>query len=328
MPDFTKKPWANLLKVGPEQRGEEVGSLQINGNTDAPGRYASGFIEERSMAIRDLMASNVRRLMRVCLSGLMLMGGCGRTEPTRADELTPHKILSGGVERTYCVHQGKPSPKPLPLVVVLHGGGGNGKLLKDTYGFKPFVENGEMIAVYPDAIKGAWMPDDVAFIDAVIDEVFQRETVARERLFVTGASRGGLMTFVMAAKSKHPIRAAGTVIASQLSGLAREFPISRPIDFAMIAGTADPLMPYYGGWGAMSKPKTTGDPDGRVLPVEETIQLLLQANGIVGEPAVSSLGNADPNDGCTNEVRRWTNPETGARPAGESRGRRSRCAWR
>jgi polyhydroxybutyrate depolymerase len=227
--------------------------------------------------------------------------------------LTTHKLRFGGADRTYHVHTGKAATTGLPVVLVLHGGGGNGKLLKDTYGFKPFIERGEFVAVYPDAVKGEWMPDDVAFVDAVIDEVFAREKVDRDRLFVTGASRGGLLTLVMAAKSKHTIRAAGTVITTQLQGLADEFPIERPIDFAMIAGTADPLMPYAGGWGSFGKPKNTGDPKARSMSVEDTIGLLLKANDISGKPKVTSLGNKDPSDGCTNEVRTWTHPKTNRR---------------
>lgn len=233
--------------------------------------------------------------------------------PLQGEEFSTHTMQINGVERTYCVHRAKVPKANLPLVVVLHGGGGNGKLLKDTYGFRPFVATGECIAVYPDAIKGSWMPDDVAFLDAVVGEVFARESVSRERLFITGVSRGGLMTFVMAAKSKHTIRAAGTVIASQLGSLAKEYPISRPVDFAMIAGTADPLMPYRGGWGAMGKPGATGEADARILSVEDAIGLLLKVNEITSEPAVSSLGNTVPEDGCTNEVRCWTNPKTGRR---------------
>jgi polyhydroxybutyrate depolymerase len=195
-------------------------------------------------------------------------------------------------------------------MVVLHGGGGSGRLLKDTYGFKPFIDAGEFIAIYPDAGAAGWLPDHVAFLDAAIDDVMKREKIDRDHVFMTGASRGGLMTFVATQKSKHRFAAAGTVISSQLKGLLDEFPLSVPIDFAMIAGTEDPLMPYNGGWGAMGKPKTTGDPGARVVPVEEMIAGLVKLNGITNGPVVASLGNADANDGCTNEVRCYANPTT------------------
>lgn len=234
----------------------------------------------------------------------------------RGDEsLSEHKIRIGGVERTYFVHKTSLLSRPVPLVVVLHGGGGNGKGLRDTYGFKPFVASGEFIAVYPNAGKGGWLPEHVEFLDAVIDEVRGQERVDKERLFVTGASRGGLMTFIMVAESKHRFRAAGTVIASPIAGLTRDHPINQPVSFCMIAGTEDPLMPYSGGWGAMGKPKQTGDPDGRVLPVEDAIKLLLQANQISSKPRKSNLGNKDPEDGCTNELYQWSNAETGHKVA-------------
>lgn len=118
------------------------------------------------------------------------------------------------------------------------------------------------------------------------------------------------MTFVMTQKSKHQFAAAGTVIASYLQGLADEAPLKKPIDFAMIAGTEDPLMPYAGGWGAMRKPKTSGDPGARVLPVEEVIASLARSNGITRPAVVSSFPNLNPKDGCTNEVRLFINPDT------------------
>lgn len=121
------------------------------------------------------------------------------------------------------------------------------------------------------------------------------------------------MTFIMASKSKHRIRAAGTVIASMIQLIAKDYRLARPVDFAMINGTEDPLMPYQGGWGGMRQPKKSGEPDGRVIPVEDVIEVLVEANGIRGKPEVSSLGNRDPDDGCTNEVRTWTDPHSGRR---------------
>jgi polyhydroxybutyrate depolymerase len=246
-------------------------------------------------------------------SAVLVLVLCGCALTLRADELTTHKLRSGNADRTYHVHTGKAATKGLPVILTLHGGGGHGKILKETYGFKPFIENGEMIAVYPDAGQGGWMPEDVGFCDEVLDAVLKREQVDPERIFVTGASRGGIMTFVMAAKSKHKFRAAGTVIASMLPLVQRDFKLARPLDFAMINGTADPLMPYDGGWGAMGKPKKTGDAEAKVVPVEDVVRLLIEANGIAGEPKVSSLGDKDEKDGCTNEVRTWTDGKSGVR---------------
>lgn len=232
------------------------------------------------------------------------------TAVANADQFVTHTIDVTGSRKTYHVHKPNSVTKPLPLVVVLHGGGGNGRVLKDTYGFRPFINDGEFIAIYPDSGPGGWLPEHVAFLDAAIDDVLKRERIDSQRLFITGASRGGLMTFVATQKSKHKFAAAGTVISSNLQGLLDEYPLTAPIDFAMIAGTKDPLMPYNGGWGAMGKPKTTGEPGPRVVPVEEMIAGLVKLNGISDAPVVSSLGNTAADDGCTNEVRCFVNPTT------------------
>ncbi len=42
-------------------------------------------------------------------------------------------------------------------------------------------------------------------------------------------------------------------------------------------------------------------------------ELLVEANSIAAQPVVSSLGNADPTDGCSNEVQLWTDPIGGQR---------------
>lgn len=227
-----------------------------------------------------------------------------------ADQFTEHSLQVGGDARTYYLHKPNSVANSLPLVVVLHGGGGNGKGLRNTYGFKPMIERGEMIVVYPNASQGGWMPEDVRYLDKVIDEVLKTEKVNPKQLFITGASRGGVMTFIMVSKSNHLFAGAGTVIASSIEGINKQFPISQPINFAMIAGTDDPLMPYAGGWGAMRKPKASGEADAKVLPVEEMIATLVEANDLQGKPASSSLGNSDPNDGCTNEVLRWIDKRT------------------
>lgn len=221
-----------------------------------------------------------------------------------ADEFREGQLTIDGARRSYFVH-GAIGPTPKPLLLVLHGGGGNGRSLRDSYGFKPVIERGEAIALYPNAGAGGWVPDDVAFLDALVDRYIDRGAVDPSAMFVTGASRGGLLTFVMAAESRHRFTAAATVITTQLAGLAQAHPIERPIDFLMIAGTDDPLMPYDGGWGKIGGAQASGPVDARLLSVADTLALLHRANGISGQPRRSTLGDANPNDGCSNQVERW-----------------------
>ncbi len=239
-----------------------------------------------------------------------------------AEQFTRRTIQVEGLERTYYRHKSnQPQSSPLPVVVTLHGGGGTAEGLRRSYGFLPMVDAGEMIAVYPDAIRGAWnvggLPllggrpaptqDDVAFLDAVIDEVLITENVDPSRIFVTGASRGGLMTTHFIARTQHDIRGAGTVISSVVQSTAENFQLPHPVDFAIMAGTEDPLMPYNGS--------EQGPQQWRTLPIEDFAELMVQANGIAAQPQETSLGNANRWDNCTNELRFWEDPDSGARVA-------------
>lgn len=243
-----------------------------------------------------------------------------------ADQLERKTMRFGGVTREYFVHKPDtvPAGKTLPVVLALHGGGGNGKGMRDSYGFKRNVEAGHLIAVYPTAIKASWavggLPtanpnvrpdhDDVGFLDAVMDEVIGAEAIDRSRMFVTGASRGGFMTQYYLPRTKHPYRAAGTVITSMSRHIADSFELSVPIDFAMIIGDKDNFMPWEG------KEWIKGEPRFDLLPVEEAIQVVVRANGLDGTPTtVSSLGNRNKRDGCTNELRVWSTPEEDVRVA-------------
>ncbi len=221
--------------------------------------------------------------------------------------------------RTYHIHKPATITDNLPLVVVLHGGGGYGAGVRDTYGFKPIIQRGEVIAVYPDGVETTWVAgdlpvgngapppavDDVTFLDTVIQQVLQSEPVDPTRIFVTGASRGGLMTLYYLPRTSMSIRAAGSVISGMTQNIATDFQLPQPVDFAFINGTLDPLMPYNGS--------NKGDPRYRLLPIEQAAQLIREANDITGLPLTSTLGNPVRRDRCRNTVRLWSNEQTGAR---------------
>lgn len=209
----------------------------------------------------------------------------------------------------------------LPLVVVLHGGGGNAKATVGSYGFSPIVRRGEAIVLYPDALQGSWavggvptgngrLPgpehDDVGFVDAAIDAALETLPVDPDRLFVTGASRGGHMTQYMVGQSRHRFRAAGVVIATGTRSVVEGFVPDYPIDFGMIIGTEDPFMPYAG--------TPHPDPRAELMGVDAIMAAYRSGMGMADTPSEeTSLGNAAPRDGCTNTLTTWENAATGAR---------------
>jgi polyhydroxybutyrate depolymerase len=99
--------------------------------------------------------------------------------------------------------------------------------------------------------------DDVSFVKALLADVRKRTPFDPTRLFVTGHSNGGGMTFLLAEKLADRIAAVATV-----SGLlAAESPRpARPVPTLYILGTEDPLTPPAGGESRLPWGKRTTKP--------------------------------------------------------------------
>lgn len=227
-------------------------------------------------------------------------------------------LLFGGRERTYRIYVPPQADRtrPLPLVLVLHGGGGTGAgmeaLTRD--GFNRLADRDGFIAVYPDGVERHWndgrgVPsyrahresvDDVGFVSALIDHVARAHLLDRSRVFATGISNGGLLSFRLARELTEKIAAIAPVAISMSEQIAAMRPPAGPISIMMIPGTRDPLVPWDGGDIGFPGGVTVG----RVLPVMDTIRYWAGHNGCPSPPAIAMEPDRDPQDGT--RVRRET----------------------
>lgn len=256
----------------------------------------------------------MRRLMLAGFVGLVLV----RLSLAQPDAKLPSPpepgrftltIKSGGFDRVAHIHipKGyKPGLKP-PLVLVLHGAGGNGSgtLDKDRWAAKADKEG--FIAVAPDGLpalprlaadfrtnprlwnSGQLKPkspraaiDDVAFIGQLLDELKEKVPYDEKRVFCTGHSNGGGMTFRLGAELSERFVALGTVAGM----MAMENPKPKKLlPTLYILGTKDPLMPIDGGevklpWGTRKNP-----------PVAEPLAAWAKALGCETDPKTVSEKN-------------------------------------
>ena len=122
-----------------------------------------------------------------------------------------HTLTVDGVERTYYVYAPRTvdSAQPVPLLIVLHGGGGNGRQIMRFTGFNQVARDNGFIAVYPEGIDHHWNDgrvfrkaptdtDDVAFISALIDQMAADYSIDSTRIYATGISNGGFMSYRLA----------------------------------------------------------------------------------------------------------------------------------
>lgn len=123
-------------------------------------------------------------------------------------ETATHKITHDGKERTYLLTVPNTSDgKPLSLVVALHFYPGSGEALQQLTGFSALAEREGFLVVYPDGLNGGFnalmccgAEDDVGFIRAVIGKLSGEHKIDPDRIYATGISNGGDLTYRLAAE--------------------------------------------------------------------------------------------------------------------------------
>jgi polyhydroxybutyrate depolymerase len=228
-----------------------------------------------------------------------------------AGELTSQTLRSSGIDRDFLLYQPANMPAgAVPLVVVLHGGSQDAAVTASdrlpTFAWRTIADREKLILVFPNGISGQWndcrsdttgrsTANDTAFISELIDRVSTQKAIDLSRVYVTGASNGGMMAFRIGFDLSERIAGVGANIANLPVDPLRECPLApaKAMTIVMMNGTADPLMPYWGGAVAMS---TTS---GTVRGTAESRDFWVSTNGCETVPVVDNLLNIDPADGST-----------------------------
>jgi len=173
-------------------------------------------------------------------------------------------LESGGLKRSYRIYLPAHLAQPAPVVLMLHGGGGSGSAqeLLSKGGFNRIADREGIVVLYPDGVGRNWNDgrsgvnspafkenvDDVGFLTALVDRMADRYAIDRQRVFVTGMSNGGFMSFRLACDSAGTFRAAAPVVAGLSVDLGPRWRPNRPVSIAIMNGTEDPLVPWNGGY--------------------------------------------------------------------------------
>lgn len=206
----------------------------------------------------------------------ILLSACGRATPRAA--LKPgddeQSLIHAGRTRTYTVHlpPNIATASSLPLVIVLHGGGGNANNAARMSGFSALADQENFIVVYPDGtgrlgdVLLTWNSgnccgyaldqkiDDVGFIRALIEKVQREYPIDARRIYATGMSNGGMMSYRLACELADKLAA----IAPVAGALNVDCKPTQPISVIAFHGIDDQHVLFEGG-----APKVKADPHPR-----------------------------------------------------------------
>ena len=170
------------------------------------------------------------------------------------------------LERFYFIYKPKSLSQNnnVPLLFALHGYGSSAVFHKSYTQYEDIAEENQFIVVYPQGYmletiltnssshwnSGAWTigsdVDDVDFIDTVIGFVEEKENIDPDRIYSSGMSNGGFMSYHLACNLSRKIAAIASVTGSMSRETLTDCLPSHPMSILQIHGLQDFTVPYGG----------------------------------------------------------------------------------
>ena len=170
-------------------------------------------------------------------------------------------ITHDNLQRDYIIHI--PSSynvnTPMPLVFCFHGYTSNASTIMSYSNFNYIADTAGFIVVYPQGTLlqgsthwnvGGWTTastvDDVGFSISLLDSISNEYNIDPERVYSTGMSNGGYMSFLLACQASDKIAAIASVTGSMTPQTYNACNPQHPTPILQIHGTNDQTVPYLG----------------------------------------------------------------------------------
>jgi polyhydroxybutyrate depolymerase len=166
------------------------------------------------------------------------------------------QLTIGGAPRSAIVHipRSARAGRALPLVLAFHGAGGTGHAMARYSTLETLSDAQGFVSVFPSAARPhrRWVlaeedaggPEDLEFVERLLDRSEALACVDRTRVYATGVSNGGGMAARLGCELSSRLAAIAPV-AGGYSTLDACHP-SRPVSVLEIHGTRDNVVPYAG----------------------------------------------------------------------------------
>lgn len=198
---------------------------------------------------------------------------------------------------------------PVPLVLNLHGYGSSNTQQMFYGDFKPIADTANFLILAPQGLNDVnstshWNAewgtgiDDVAFLSDLIDSISNNYNINTNRVYSTGMSNGGFMSFTLAGELSSKIAAVASVTGTMSVIQIPANTVSHPMPIMQIHGTADPTVNYNG--------------DQYFLSVDSVINYWVNHNNCSTTPVITAVPDINTNDGCTAEKFEYLGGDNGA----------------
>lgn len=197
----------------------------------------------------------------------------------------------------------------VPLVLNLHGYGSSNTQQMFYGDFKPIADTANFLILAPQGLNDVnstshWNAewgtgiDDVAFLSDLIDSISNNYNINTNRVYSTGMSNGGFMSFTLAGELSSKIAAVASVTGTMSVIQIPANTVSHPMPIMQIHGTADPTVNYNG--------------DQYFLSVDSVINYWVNHNNCSTTPVITAVPDINTNDGCTAEKFEYLGGDNGA----------------
>ena len=213
-------------------------------------------------------------------------------------------ILHDNINRSYILYvpASYNSNNPVPLVFCFHGYTSNSNANFAYTNFKSIADTAGFIVVHPQGTLdntgsahwnvGGWTLgssiDDVGFTLALLDTISSNYNINADRVYSTGMSNGGYMSFLLACQLSDRFAAVASVTGAMTPQTYNSCSPVHPTPVLQIHGTADATVPY------------NGDPTWS-LSINNILQYWLGFNNCSPSPITNVVPNINTTDGSTVE---------------------------
>ena len=221
-------------------------------------------------------------------------------------------ITHDGIERDYILYVPEiyDGSTAVPLVLNFHGFGSSASQQMFYGDFRDIADTEGFLLVHPEGTTlignqfwNVGFPglsstiDDVGFTEALIDELATLYTIDLDRVYATGMSNGGSMSFLLACQLSEKIAAVASVTGSMTQDTFDDCNAQLPTPVLQIHGTEDDVVSY--------------NENNLSLPIPDVISYWVDHNNCETTPTTTTLPDVDVSDGSTIEYSVYEDGDNG-----------------